>query len=254
MAPRVTGAEVSYVQGKLTESELESVEAEVKRELEELQLGRYRFNPHLRCRICLDDDLRKMINKLLSNGLTYTWILRNLKPINDARPKKSQITYSSLWSHAKVCFPKDEASQAVYRSILEKRAQEYQQDFVKGTSSVVNVYSYLETMSQKGYEKLTSKEDNVSVRDGMDAITRLHELTKESDQEHKLREIMSQFNTLVQVVQEVVGPEDVKVILSRLRQDEGTASVLDVEEVEDNPDEVFEVVAEGSADLGSGSH
>jgi hypothetical protein len=67
-----------------------------------------------RCRICRDETVRVLVNKLLdwrgapiilgrgkTHVVTYAEILRDLEPLNEARDKKDRITYDSLWIHAK---------------------------------------------------------------------------------------------------------------------------------------------------------
>ena len=68
-----------------------------------------------RCRICRDPAVRRLVNDLLDprgvpvileggsmrHRITYTDILGMLEPINEGRDKGDQITYDSLWIHAK---------------------------------------------------------------------------------------------------------------------------------------------------------
>jgi hypothetical protein len=65
--------------------------------------------PH--CRICRDPNVRRLVNKLLDwqgvpipgtgKAVTYRMVLAWLDPINAERSSKDQITYDSLWIHAK---------------------------------------------------------------------------------------------------------------------------------------------------------
>jgi hypothetical protein len=67
-----------------------------------------------RCRICRDESVRVLVNKLLdghgapiilggdkAHVVTYADILRDLEPLNEGRDKRDRITYDSLWVHAK---------------------------------------------------------------------------------------------------------------------------------------------------------
>ena len=67
-----------------------------------------------RCRICRDESVRVLVNKLLdwhgapiilglgkTHVVTYTDILRDLEPLNKGRDKRDRIAYDSLWVHAK---------------------------------------------------------------------------------------------------------------------------------------------------------
>jgi hypothetical protein len=63
-----------------------------------------------RCRICRDESVRVLVNKLLdwqgapiilgrgkTHLVTYADILRDLEPLNKGRDKRDRITYDSLW-------------------------------------------------------------------------------------------------------------------------------------------------------------
>lgn len=67
-----------------------------------------------RCRICRDETVRVLVNKLLdwhgvpiilgrgkSHVITYADILRELEPVNRGRDERYRITYDNLWVHAK---------------------------------------------------------------------------------------------------------------------------------------------------------
>ena len=67
-----------------------------------------------RCRICRDESVRVLVNKLLdwhgapiilgrskTHLVTYADILRDLEPLNEGHDKRDRITYDSLWVHAK---------------------------------------------------------------------------------------------------------------------------------------------------------
>ena len=67
-----------------------------------------------RCRICRDETVRSLANELLDlrgipiflgrgrfHRITYAEILRDLAPLNEGRDQTDQISYHSLWVHAK---------------------------------------------------------------------------------------------------------------------------------------------------------
>jgi hypothetical protein len=67
-----------------------------------------------RCRICRDETLRVLVNRLLdwhgapiilgrgkTHVVTYADILRDLEPVNKGRAEGERITYACLWTHAK---------------------------------------------------------------------------------------------------------------------------------------------------------
>ena len=82
-----------------------------------------------RCHICCDEAVRVVVNDLLdwrgvpiiregrkTHRVTLSEILRSLKPLNAGRDKRDQITYDSLWIHAKRHY--DFTATAAYRRTL----------------------------------------------------------------------------------------------------------------------------------------
>ena len=76
--------------------------------------------PEPRCRVCRDDDVRLLVNKLLAYkpmGLSLADILRILEPVNEGRGTKNLITYDCLWVHSRrhydICTP----AVAIWRAI-----------------------------------------------------------------------------------------------------------------------------------------
>jgi len=73
-----------------------------------------------RCRICRDESIRLLVNSLLNwrgvpiplggrktHVVTYADIVRTLQSINVGRDKRDQVSYSSLWVHARRHFDLD---------------------------------------------------------------------------------------------------------------------------------------------------
>ena len=85
-----------------------------------------------RCRICRDENVRVLVNKLLdwhgapiilargkTHAVTYGDILREPEPLNQGRDKKDRITYDSLMVHAKRHYD-DAAVTAYWRARMHK--------------------------------------------------------------------------------------------------------------------------------------
>jgi hypothetical protein len=57
-----------------------------------------------RCRVCREDEVRLVVNKLLGYkpmGLSLADILCILEPVNEGRGKKNVITDDCLWVHSR---------------------------------------------------------------------------------------------------------------------------------------------------------
>jgi hypothetical protein len=185
--------------------------------------------PEGRCRVCQDEGSRKLVNRLLAHGLGYAEIVSLLEPINRARRKNNKISYNSVFHHAKKHFSIQEPAQALYRTILDSRAKEIEEDFAAGVGHHINHLSYLETMMVKGYAELTSEERNVSVEMGKDAAIRLAKFMKEDEGAQKTAEQMQQINRIIQVVKEVVPDKYFPMILAKLEDPNADKPSLTVE-------------------------
>lgn len=245
--PEITRADLVGVRGR-------PLDDDVLRQVERIRLaGReYKFVPETRCRVCQDESSRTLVNRLLSLGLTYQGIVNALEPINAARPKNNKINYSSVWQHARRHFPIEEAARAVYRQILERRAAEQDQDFVAGTGSIVNVFSYLEAMANKGWETLADPSTAVSAQEGMAAVVKLHELTRKDVGFQEQAEAQRQMGRIIQTMLEVVPEELRPEIMRRLRDEGAGPAPLDVEEVAAGDDEDAPYDPDDEDDYGDG--
>lgn len=218
----------------------------VDREIEELKLaGRlYRFKPEPRCKVCRQDDtgLTKLVNKLLAAGEPYQSILRDIEVFNDELDEKSKVTYSSIRTHHKRHFATDSAAAAVYRRILEKNAADAEIDFIDGVKNAVTPIAYLETMMNKGYREMVTREGNVDPETGMKAALKLHELTQETPEEN-LQELVHKTNRLIEIVRETVPVSYWDEIVRKIDLEEKKRSsddVIDAEfedDIEDDPEE-----------------
>lgn len=225
----------------------------VQQQVDELRVAGklYTFNPETRCRVCQSQDSQDLVNTLLAHGLTYSAILKCLKPVNAARRKNAQITKASLYWHQKNHFNTQEPARAIYRQIMEERAKEHELNFVEGMTTAVNAMSYLETMMVKGYKKLTDDNfDNVSVTDGMAAAVKLHELTRKDAGLAEAAKAMNEMNRIIAAVKEVVPERYFNAILARLES--GDNNIIDIERVEeieeDDDDDAFDPTVDDDED------
>lgn len=198
------------------------------------------MRPEGRCRVCQTEDTRKLVNRLLSHGLAYTEILGILEPINANRRKNAKITYNSVRCHAIRHFNVQEPARSLYRTILEKRAKESEEDYIEGIGHHVNHLSYLETMMVKGYKELVSEEQNVTVRDGMDAAVKLHKLVQVDAGAQKAAEQLHQMNKIIAAVKEVVPEHYFAAIVARLEDPDLASTEPDVVDVDEVDDEEFD--------------
>ena len=89
-----------------------------------------------RCHVCRDDEVRQQVNDLLASGASYAMTRRAL---GDAA---GDLTADSIRRHAERHFPVQNAAQATYREILERRAKENSVDFVNGVATAITPMAY----------------------------------------------------------------------------------------------------------------
>lgn len=168
----------------------------------------YVFRPESRCKVCVSES-SDVVNKMLAHAMTYQDIYRSLEPLNKILPASQRITYDSIWTHAKKHFPIEQAAGAVYRRLVERRAEEYKKDFVNGVGGALTPMAYLDVVQQKGFENLVDDKTVVSVETGMRAAERLHQLSREDDNRgNDVAETMLKLQRVIEAVKAHV-PEDI---------------------------------------------
>jgi len=198
----------------------------------------YIFRPEAQCKVC-NSQAFGTVNLMLAHAMTYADILRALVPVNDALPEDQRIVYASIRTHAKRHFPIQGAAQAVYRRMVEKRAEEYGLDFVRGVGGALTPLAYVDVVMRKGFETLVKNETTVDVETGMRAAVRLREMTKDNEESGDIASLMLQMNKVVEAVKSTVPEEMWPVILAKI---EGDDNIIDAETVEEDPN-IVDIVA-----------
>lgn len=167
----------------------------------------YVFRPETRCRVCTS-DASDTVNRMLAHAMTYADILRSLAPINDLLPEGEKISYDSIREHAKRHFPIEQTAKATYRRMVEKRAEQYEIDFVAGVGGALTPMAFYDVVMQKGFQTLVDDATEVSVETALRAAEKLQEATRfEEEQDSDMGEMMLKVQLLVDSVKAVV-PED----------------------------------------------
>lgn len=198
----------------------------------------YVFRPETRCRVCLS-DANVLVNKMLAHAMTYRDIVRALEPLNDTLPESQRITYNSVWHHAKKHFPIEETAAAVYRRMVEKRAEELGVDPVADIAGALTPLAYLDVTMNKGFQTLIDEATTVDVETGLRAAEKLHEITKAGQTESDVGELMLRVQKIVDAVRKHVDEDVWGLILAELEDedsgDPAAPAPIDAEIVEDDP-------------------
>lgn len=209
-------------------------------EIKEIAGRTYEFRPQTQCRVCMEEESRVLVNKLLSHALSLNEIVQCCEAINARRGKKQRITRDSVWYHSKHHFNLQEPAKAVIRRILEERAEEQEKDWVAGVGGIVTAYGYLEVLQQKAFETLMREDTVVPVDLGLQATLKLHDMTKQEAGEAQVAEMMQQMGRIIKAVRENCSPEQQdRIRLALAGEEPEEALEVDYEDVGDEDDEEF---------------
>lgn len=157
-----------------------------------------------RCRVCRNDTVRTKVNTMLAGGKSFAMIVRALADDNAASDPRDRVTIDSVRNHSTRHFPVQNAAQATYRAILERRAREHQVDFVNGMATAITPLAYLETVMVRGYEALVSPETRIDVRTAVAAAAKLHTLIEARAEHADIAEAIAKQNRIISAVRNFV--------------------------------------------------
>lgn len=189
-------------------------------QLEELrERGELEVRPEPRCRVCRDESVRSLVNRLLAHGLTLRDINDAISPLNKSKPHRERVNINNLREHRNRHFNVQSQANSVYRNILEKRAQELGVDFEQGVGTAVTHLAYLDTMIAKGYETMVNEDTVISPAAGLDAVMKRNELMRMDAGAVEQARMMAEMDRVISVVKEVCSPEQLAIMGARLNGD-----------------------------------
>jgi hypothetical protein len=198
-------------------------------------------NGHLepRCRVCRSDVLRPKVNDMLARGCAYAMIARALEDDNVKLDPRDQVTVDSVRNHCSRHFPAQNAAQATYREILERRARENGLDFIEGVATALTPVAYFETVLEKAYESLVNSDTKVDVNTGMAAAARLQAYIDSHTEQADIAQVYVRQNRIIAAIQEFMPPEQHAALMARIEggaQSEAAAIRQTTEVEEFDPD------------------
>jgi len=216
-----------------------------------LQEGKLNPNPSPQCRVCRDDLIRTLVNKLLARAFTIDDCLEVLEPHNITLKYQRRITYDSLRRHRKHHFPMQVPASAVIRKLIERRARESGVDVETATGTLVNAMSYLETMMIRGFEQVENPSVLISAEAGMKAAVKLHELQRKDEGMMDRARMLAEMNRIIEVVRTYVDKDrwpalqaalkgEPAVIEGELIKEQEAKTTVRIVPIDDSPDVVDE--------------
>src|SRR5206468_10227274 len=156
--------------------------------------------------------VRHLIDEWLRVPQTEAAILALIEPLMETWPEDARISRHSLTRHSKNHL---QWEQAAARQIAERHAQKAGKR--DGASERMLVaQAVLEAVQQRGYEALVSGEVTPSARDTLSASSALREIEREAEGSYSVAEALSQLDTVIQIMREIVPTEYHEAILARL--------------------------------------
>ena len=183
------------------------------------EAGELEQAPSRQCRVCRDPVIMSIVNKMLARASSAPDILDTLAAYNRKLKGEGKpvITEACLYNHRDRHFDIQAPAVALWRRMQEKHAIEHGRDWREGVGTILNVFSYLETVGVRGYETLIDPTTPVSYDDGAKAMLKLHELAKADEGAFERAAMLAEMGHLIEVVREFVKPEDWPTLQARLR-------------------------------------
>ena len=156
------------------------------------------YRPEPRCHVCQNEAIRVQVNEMLAWGWSYTPIVRALAADGH------QVSLDSVSNHAKRHFPEQNVEQALYREIVERRADQGEIDYENGRGAAITPLAYLEAMMAKGWQSLVRDDTEVSPEMGLRAAEKLHKAVGPVDHHAEKAKIVAEINQVIDVVRAVL--------------------------------------------------
>jgi hypothetical protein len=156
--------------------------------------------------------VRNLIDELLVVPKTYAAILKLIEPLMEMWPEDARISRHSLTRHSRNHLQWEKAAA---RQIAERHAQKAGK-LDEASERMLVSQAVLEAVQQRGYEALVSGEITPSVRDTLSASATLREIERETEGQFSVAEALSQLDTVIQTIREVVPTEYHEAIVARL--------------------------------------
>jgi hypothetical protein len=211
--------------------------------LQAQQEGKLDFEPSKRCRVCKDPVIRSLVNKMIARAFSDPDIVdvleaHNLHLMRDGKPK---ITKDCIQNHRTRHFDVQSPAGALLRKIQEESALKYGQDFTEGMGTMLNAYSYYQTMMVKGYESLINPAYLVDPVEGAKAATKLHEMQRTDAGDYDRARMLADVGRIVDAARTFVTEDQWPAFQAMLRGERLTTDRTAVEavrmiDIDDTPD------------------
>ena len=196
-----------------------TLDAAVLAEIEAARAAGKLDAPVANCHVCCESESKKLVNALLAAGLTNREITECCEDLNNRRRNKGDkrvINAHNVLKHRRAHFNIDAPAMATYREIMERRAEEANQDYINGIGHAITPYAVLETVMVKGYAHVTNQETAISTKEAIESATKLHEMTRTDAGTRRMADLLYQMDRIVRAAQEFIPPEKHEAFLAEV--------------------------------------
>jgi hypothetical protein len=156
------------------------------------------YCPEPRCHVCQNEAIRVQVNEMLAWGWSYTPIVRAVAADGH------RVSLDSVRNHAKRHFPEQNVATALYREMVERRADQGEIDYENGAGTAITPLAYLEAMMVKGWQSLVRDDTEVSPEMGLRAAEKLYKAVGVVDPLAEKAKILAEMNRVIAVVKAVL--------------------------------------------------
>jgi hypothetical protein len=160
--------------------------------------------------------VRNLIDELLMVPKSYSAVVRTVEPLMDSWPEDARISKHSVMRHAQRHLNWE---QTAFRQIAERRAKDSGR-VQEVSGRMLTAATVYEVIQQRGFDQVLSGELNPTVKDMLSATAALADIEQASEGQFSTAYLLSQLNTIIQVIREFI-PEDLwPQVLERLETDD----------------------------------
>lgn len=206
----------------------------------------FRYLPEPRCRVCSAGDPRKglqngghvasTVDSLLLYPKGMTDIYNTIEPMMADWPAKTRITYKSIRTHLNKHLAWDRLA---LRVMVERWAQEKGISVLDASGRMIlTEEAWLEATAQLGWQRMISGQLEPSWAETQKAFERIASIKQQAEGEYSTAVLLSQLNTVIQIVRDMIPPERMDEFISKIEGHEAEALPALIEGLDDEFEDI----------------
>lgn len=184
------------------------------------QAGKLDKSISAQCRVCQDEVVRNLVNRLLALMFTAPDVVdilegHNNKLLDEGKPL---ITLDCVKNHRSRHFEAQVPSAVVMRKLAEKNAaRKKSQNIDEMSGTMLDAKIFHETVAQKAYQTLTDPHMVVGIGQGVVSINWLHEQEKREEEGRDMAHMQAEYARMIEVIRHYIPQAKWPEVISMLR-------------------------------------